>query len=857
MTPEFFELWRTSLRLRPLLWLTPCIVGGSILGLQLAAAWETATLPHRWLFSLVLLLLAGATLIISAQWRAHIPLISRLAFGAACAGLMCLYAAWRTLPPQHDLSRLTTQNISRSQPLRAPKVTLRGYVADHPQRGEFSTQFPLECRSYDLKDQRGLPTRSFVWITVPPDTPLEVGDAVQVQGELRPLARATNLGQREEHWRFVLKRCWSRLLVKEPALLTPLDSPPRYNFKRLIASWRLTILQHYEHAFLRRGNPYPHANAQLLTAMVFGEGGLSHPLPSLVREEFRVAGLSHVLVASGSQIALCCALLLGIGKVLGLRGRWLLALVIPLLFLYATIAGGAPSILRAAVAGVLVTIAVLAGRDSDPLSLWLAALLTLVVIDPAQLMSLSLQLSFAAAWGLIALTPLLKKPIYSCFGQNFITELVSFSLAAQIGILPILLYHFGKISLAGLGANLLGVPLAGVLVATGIAGLLLPLAWLNEWLTRSIAQTAAFFAALPGAQVENSPLQLGWAVVYYAILLAIISFSGIKAHNAMQKSRQKTSSVPPPSLRDNWLVPLAIEFGHWRRRIPWPHWPVTALLVVLSGLILAGFGHYQARPQPFRLAMLDVGQGESMVAVSPEQHVVLIDGGGDVSGWRADVGRSVIVPYLQARGIRKIDLLVLTHSDADHCNGLQSVLNEVPIGLVIDGTLQHNPAAVEYNALKKEILRRRIPIITARAGLRRNLGTMKLEVLAPSSPALAGDNNNSVVLRLDYGRTSLLLTGDMEREAEERLLARGANLRCTILKTAHHGSRTSTSQPFLNAAQPQAALISCGRYNQFGHPATDVLHRLDATGIPVYRTDLDGAIEIFSNGRQCWVDTAR
>ncbi len=857
MTPEFFELWRTSLRLRPLLWLTPCIVGGSILGLQLTAVWETATLSHRWLFTLILLLLGSASLTLSIQCRTRHWLISRVAFGSVCIGLMCLYAAWRTLPPQHDISRLVVKNINRSQPLRAPQVTLRGYVADHPQRGEFSTQFSLECQAYDIQNQTGLTTQSFVWITVPPDTPIQVGDAIQVKGELHPLARASNPGQREEHWRFVLNRCWSRLLVKEPTHLIPIKTTPRYSFKRLIARWRVALLQHYERAFVRRGTPYPYANAQLLTAMVFGEGGLSYPLPSLVREEFRIAGLSHILVASGSQIGFCGLLLLGLGKVLGLRGYKLLLLVIPLIFLYATLAGGAPSILRAAVAGVLLTIAVLIGRDTDPLSLWLAALLTLVVVDPAQLMSLSLQLSFAAAWGLITITPLLKKPIYSCFGQNFVTDLVSFSLAAQLGILPLLLYHFGKLSLAGLGANLLGVPLASFLVASGIAGLFLPLAWINEWLTHSIAQVATFFAAMPGAQIERSPIQLGWAIVYYAILLVLISVSGVKAHSAMQKSRQQTSSTPSFSLRDDWLVPLAMEFEHWRRRIVWPSWLVVAILVASVGLMLAGYGFYRSRPQPFRLAMLDVGQGEGLVAISPERQVILIDGGGDVTGWRADVGRSVIVPYLQSRGVRKIDLLVLTHTDADHCNGLLSVLKEVPVARVLDGTSQHNPAAIEYNALKREILRQRIPITMAQAGERMNLGSIKLEILSPSSPAMTGDNNNSVVLRLDYESTSLLLTGDMEREAEERLLARGANLRCTILKAAHHGSHTSSTQPFLNAAQPQAALISCGRYNQFGHPATDVLHRLDATGIPVFRTDLDGAVEVFSDGRQCWVNTAR
>ena len=132
-----------------------------------------------------------------------------------------------------------------------------------------------------------------------------------------------------------------------------------------------------------------------------------------------------------------------------------------------------------------------------------------------------------------------------------------------------------------------------------------------------------------------------------------------------------------------------------------------------------------------------------------------------------------------------------------------------------------------------------------------------LSVLAPSSPPLPGSNDNSVVLRLEHERVAMLLTGDIEREAEERLARRGAPLNCTVLKVAHHGSKTSTSPLFLRAANPRIAVISCGRYNSFGHPAPQTLGRLAERRVPIYRTDTQGAIEIFSNGRDCWVQTFR
>jgi competence protein ComEC len=836
------DAWGASLRWRPFLWIAPCVVAGSALGFQLALVFEASTPATRATGFFTLVGAAIGFLLLSILWSGRHLIASRVALGAFCFLAMSAYAARRVLPPEGDVSFLTTRNLSRLTPLHAPMMTLRGFVAGHPQRGEFSTQFPLECVERDDNRKR-VPASGRVWISAPPNARVEVGDAIQIQGELRALPHATNLGQREERWRLVLENCWSRLRVDDNSQIRRLRARPRFVFERRVANWRSAILAHYQNAFAARGTPYPRANAQLLTAMTFGEGGLSTPLPRRVREEFRFAGLSHVLVASGTQIAFCAALLLGLGKVLGLRGAWLLALVAPPLFIYAAIAGDAPSIMRALVAGVLITIAVLIGRESDGLTLWSLALVTLAILDPAQLLSLSLQLSFAAAWGMIALSPILRRQLHRAFGGSATLDLMAFSLAAQMGVLPILLYHFGRFSVAGFGANLLGVPLAGVLVATGIAGLVLPLAWLNEFLTLGVSGVAQFFARLPGAQIETPPLRLAWTLACYAALLA-----------ALILAESKFGVVP----KNNFQAALRLEISLWlarrRARLPRPQ-SVLVAAIFLATLWFA-FQEYQARrPQLLRIALLDVGQGESIAIISPQGRTVLIDGGGEEQNRRANVGQSVIVPYLQARGVRKIDVLVITHADADHCNGLLSVLREVPVGLVIDGAPSQVTDEIEYLELKREIARRKIPRVPARAGQKINLGAATMQVLAPLPPLFEGDNNNCAVLRLDDGKISALFTGDIEKEAEERLVRRGKNVRCTILKVAHHGSQTSTASFFLKAARPQVALISSGRYNRFGHPAAGVLQRLSNAQVPVFRTDLDGAIEVASDGKKCWIET--
>jgi competence protein ComEC len=192
-------------------------------------------------------------------------------------------------------------------------------------------------------------------------------------------------------------------------------------------------------------------------------------------------------------------------------------------------------------------------------------------------------------------------------------------------------------------------------------------------------------------------------------------------------------------------------------------------------------------------------------------------------------------------------------------------VREIPIGMALDGAqttnVMGNVMAVEYLELRRLLAERKIPVVAAQAGQALHLGAgAELRVLAPMQPSFRGqsaDNNNAAVLRLDYGKTSMVLTGDIERAAEERLVRRGAKLKCTILKVAHHGSKTSTSELFLRAASPQASIISCGRYNPFGHPNAGVLERLSKRRVSTFRTDLNGAIEVSSDGRRCWIQTQR
>jgi competence protein ComEC len=298
------------------------------------------------------------------------------------------------------------------------------------------------------------------------------------------------------------------------------------------------------------------------------------------------------------------------------------------------------------------------------------------------------------------------------------------------------------------------------------------------------------------------------------------------------------------------------------RRQVW-RWPALGAVSSLFALLL---WQPWLRPQAtglLELTAIDVGQGDSLLVILPRGETMLVDGGGRLVYGRQrksnlDIGEDVVSPYLWSRGIRRIDLMVATHSHQDHIGGLASVmLNFKPRELWTGA----NPPG----ELLELAHRLGIPFSEKHPSGPIELSGAILEILAPASDYAAAKvgNNDSLVLRISYGARSFLLTGDMERAIEARLLASGANLHADVLKVGHHGSRTSSTQAFLNAVSPSVALISAGYENSFGHPNPDVLGRLSARHAAVLRTDLDGLVTASTDGRsvffnlQTWKESAQ
>jgi competence protein ComEC len=529
-------------------------------------------------------------------------------------------------------------------------------------------------------------------------------------------------------------------------------------------------------------------------------------------DAFRVAGTYHILAISGAQVALVAGMLAALLARVN-RGVLVPAIVIPLtLAFYAQLVGGDAPVVRAAVmAGVLVL-----GRaldlDGDLANLLGLAALVLLVHRPSSIADVGFQLSFGATLGILLLTPVLVERLPAL--PLRLELALAASLAAQIAITPLLVFHFNRLAPAALLLNLAAVPLSAAVLLTGVlvlaAGLALPaiapfmgdVAW--------IAAHALLVSGEPGrwpALDVRAPAPGVWAAAAY--------LTGV-----MLLCRRRA-----------------------RRAIPF----------LAGGIALFILGPGVGADGRLALTVLDVGQGDSLVLRSPSGRVWLVDAGGGFDS-RFDLGEAVVGPYLWSQGLRGIEGVVVTHAHPDHVGGLPFLIRSFDVGEVWEGVAPRRDRG--YHAMSAALKDARV----GRRTVLRDVGTawdgVTMRVVWPKPagpPPWSTRNDDSVVLDVGFGAVHFLLAGDIEEGAESRL----EPSRAEVLKVAHHGSKSSSSPGFLAAVGPRVAIVSAGYRNRFGHPHPTVVERFVKTGVRLYRTDLDGAVTVSTDGSSIWVRTFR
>ena len=549
----------------------------------------------------------------------------------------------------------------------------------------------------------------------------------------------------------------------------------------------------------------------VLAGVVLGEDeGLSED----VRDAFRASGLYHLLAVSGQNVALLAA---GVGLcawLLRLTRRTMEVLILLAIAAYVLAVGWQPSVVRAGVAGVLASIAWLAARDRDRWWLFLAGAVVLLGWNPYTLLEPGFQLSFVAVAAIFLGVPPLLRVLEGYPVPRALAVVVAVSSACGLATAPILWLQFEAVPVYSVLANALAAPIVGALLGLALlAGLLAPiapsaayaLAWVDGWLAAYLIACAKAVAWLPYAQLSSARALL--ALV--AAALAVAVFRRLRA---------------PRPLR------------------------VLSLLALSSLALVAWVARSGDEPPPpptgLRVTFLDVGQGDGCLVEAPGVSLLVDQGPPDAR----------VADQLRRLGVRRLTALVLTHPQRDHVGGAADVLRKLRVGFVLDPRLA--TTGPEEQEAMREVRRRRVRVVAARAGRAFQVGRLRIAVLWPDGPGFPGEDPNlrATILLVSYGRVDLLLTADAESPVTLPLDPPPVE----ILKVAHHGSADQGLPELIQRLQPRIAVISVGLGNDYGHPTRSTISALErAPGLRLYRTDLDGRVVVESDGTRLWVRSER
>ena len=788
-----------------------------VLGLLAAQAWLVPYGTPAGVVALLCLLPLGAILL----WRRD----PKLPFSAICA-MVLLLGALRyqcSLPSLSDPALVAHYN-DRGW------VTAEGIVSGYPDRRDTQTLLRVDVSAL-VSEGRARAVHGTILVRLPSFPEYRFGDRLRLSGLLDTPPELDGFSYRQ----YLAQRGIYSILEHPKVELLASGQGNRlwailYRAKDRL---RLTIAQLLEAP-----------ESSLLQGILLGTRS---EIPDAVYDEFNATSTSHVLVISGANVIIVTALL---GRTLGRlfgrrRGYWL---TMTGLAGYVLLVGADMPVFRAGVMGGLYLTGRHLGRGTIPYVPLCAAALVLTAVSPWALWDASFQLSFMATAGLIFLADplesLMERHLWRRVSGKGLKaslrqfgEAVAVTLAPQLVVLPLIATSFGRLSLVAPLANILVGPVQPLImvwgaVATliGLVPWLLPVArvvaWLPWLLLAYTRTTVHWIASWPSASIpvsHTASLCLGLGV-YGCLAGAALALH----HKTWQRSAASLARTAPG-----------------RSGVG-----VAVLAVTILALTIR-----QLPDRRLHVEFLDVGQGDAILITTPRGQQVLVDGGPSPSALFAALGEAM--PFWD----RSIDLVVSTHADRDHITGLVSLLQRYDVeGWIDNGYEGSDPLLQEcLDRLKEEGIRR----LQTAAGDRIELddGTF-LDVIHPRSRQATGEtggsNNNSVVLLLQHGSNSFLLTGDIEAVTEQILVQSARELRADVLKVAHHGSAGSTTQEFLRAVDPSFAVISVGSENWSSHPAPETLERLTGVrNLLVLRTDLQGSVEFVSDGRQIWVKTER
>lgn len=558
----------------------------------------------------------------------------------------------------------------------------------------------------------------------------------------------------------------------------------------------------------------PKETSTLLNGILLGD---KRGIEENIIEDFKKSNLSHLLAVSGAHTGY---IILGVTFLLNkshFSKKWVYVVTIFSLILYMFITNFAVSVVRACLMSIFVLVSNLLYRKADLANTISLSLLIILLVNPFAINEIGLQLSYLGTIGIILLSKNIESILIKLKLNKSFAKLLSVTASAQCLIMPVMALKFNKISLTFFISNILASPLLGINIIVGFITIFISSFSINIGVMfaaiLNFSLKALIFIAGFSAKISlNSILiKTPYLITIIFLYIAIVGLNYIYSKGMLSSFQKK------------FLI--LIKNKNFQK-----------VLVVIILLIFL-FNLCSNISQDLKIHFIDVGQGDSCLIITPNNKKILIDGG--------EGKTDALLSYLLDRRIKTIDYIIISHFDSDHCNGLIDIIESLKVKNIMIAKQAY--FSDEYINIANIINSKKINVSLVKQGDSFNISKgLKLDILYPSQELEYKDlNNNSIMAKLTYNSFSILFTGDVEN-AEANVLNKYKSqiLKSTVLKVAHHGSKTSSSKEFLEAVKPQIALIGVGENNKFGHPSTEVLQRLSDINCKIYRTDKMGEITI-------------
>lgn len=570
--------------------------------------------------------------------------------------------------------------------------------------------------------------------------------------------------------------------------------------------------------------------AELCIGILIGD---RNNLDEKIEEDFKKSNLTHMLAVSGSHFVYIIICIKYLEKVIKWRNfNKVLTIIIIVLFMNLT--GNTASVVRSGIMAIMLIVAKFFHRKSDVWTNMAISAVLALVYNPYTLFDIGFELSYGGVIGIVVFYDKVKdtlgKIIIKMHKESkmlqYILEGTSVTISANLVIIPIMIYNFNTISFSFIVSNLLAGGLLGIIVILGFLLVFLSLMlgqtlsiffYILNFLLKALTKIAEVCSKLPFSYIYVPTPKILGIFIFYSYLFFIIN-------------------------RDRLRVRI---FNTLKVRI------AILILIIIFNL---GYPILSSKEYGLEINFVDVGQGDCTLIRANGKNI-LVDAGGSKDEKSFDVGKNTVFPYLLDRGIVSLDYVIVSHFDSDHCQGFNFILKNMKVKTAIICNIGQE--SEEYNHFVILAKENKTKIRYVQKGSIIKLGKNKIiEILYPDKNEKINDNaknNNAIVFKLTWNKFSMLFTGDIEEKAERKILEMYKNkeekLKSNILKVAHHGSKSSTMQEFLEIVKPSLALIGVGENNNFGHPNDMVLNRLEQSGCKTYRTDMLGEITITSDGK--------